>query len=229
MQRNRTAGRRRAAGRARRDLVVDLEMLEGRALLAGPAAYPIYGPPPTNPMSSGGSSKHATGVVMKAAHFYQFYNGPKLGELDAVKATAKLSAAGMFTFTGTNTRPINKGPAVYVWGVDRSRSLGPGPFTGRPNIKFDAVVTVSMDASRAVTAQVVDLTNGASTALPAGSASIHGRTVTVNVPAGLLPSTGLTPSQYRFNYWPEDAGPPTSSSVASFAPERTTAQVGTLK
>ena len=204
-------------------------MLEGRALLAGPAASPIYGPPPSNPMSGGGSSKHATGVVMKAAHFYQFYTGPKLGELNAVKATAKLSAAGIFTFTGTNARPINKGPAVYVWGVDRSGSLGPGPFTGRPKIKFDAVVTVAMDASRTLTAQVVDLTNGARTDLPAGSASIRGRTVTVSVPASLLPSTGLAPSQYRFNFWPEDGGPPSSSSVASFAPERTTAQVGTTK
>ena len=48
----------------------------------------------------------------------------------------------------------------------------------------------------------------------------------MTVPAGLLPSTGLAPSQYRFNYWPEDGGPPTSSSVASFAPENATAQVG---
>ena len=84
-------------GAARRDLVVDVEMLEGRALLAGPAAYPIYGPPPTNPGTSGGSNKHATGVVMKAPHFYQFYTGPKLGELNAVKATAQALCRGDFT------------------------------------------------------------------------------------------------------------------------------------
>ena len=49
----------------------------------------------------------------------------------------------------------------------------------------------------------------------------------MKVPASLLPSTGLAPSQYRFNFWPEDGGPPVSSSVASFAPEFTNAQVGT--
>ena len=65
------------------------------------------------------------------------------------------------------------------------------------------------------TAKVVDLASGVTTNLPAGSARIKGRTVSVVVPSRLLPSTGLSPSQYRFNYWPEDGGPPVSSSVAS--------------
>ena len=51
----------------------------------------------------------------------------------------------------------------------------------------------------------------------------------MTVPSRLLPSTGLAMSQYRFNYWPEDGGPPISSSVASFAPEFTTAQVGSAR
>jgi hypothetical protein len=167
--------------------------------------------------------------VSKAPHFYQFYTGPKLSELNAVKASAKFSPSGTFTFTGTNAGVINQGPAVYVWGVDRSGNLGPGPFTGRPKIKFDAVVIVSLDTSLTPTARVLDLTNGASTDLPAGSVRVHGRTVSVTVASSLLPSTGLAPSHYRFNFWPEDGGPPASSSVASFAPERTTVPVGTTR
>ena len=100
------------------------------------------------------------------------------------------------------------------------------PFTGRPNIKFDAVVVVSLDASLTPSAFVQDLASGVKTPLPPGSSRISGRTVSVTVPASVLPSTGLAPSQYRFNYWPEDGGPPVSSSVASFAPETNTAQVG---
>jgi len=88
-------------------------------------------------------------------------------------------------------------------------------------------VVVTLNSSLTPSAQVVDLAGGPTTNLPAGSAQVHGRTVSVTVASSLLPSTGLAPSQYRFNYWPEDGGPPTSSSVASFAPERTTVQVGT--
>jgi hypothetical protein len=119
-----------------------------------------------------------------------------------------------------------RSPTVFVWGIDRSLNPPASPFANRPNIKFDAVVVVSLDANLSPTALVKDLARGTTTPLPAGSASIQGRSVSVTVPASLLPSTGLAPSQYRFNYWPEDGGPPVSASVASVAPENTTAQVG---
>ncbi len=169
----------------------------------------------------------ASGVVEKSPSFYASYTGPKWAELNAVKASAKLLTNGDFRFTGTNQGRITMAPAVYVWGLDRNGNLPAGPFAGRPNIRFDAVVIVRLDSSLTPTAQVVNLVSGAATDLPAGSAHIKGRTVTVRVPGSLLPSTGLAPSQFRFNYWPEDGGPPVSSSVASFAPEFTTAQVET--
>jgi hypothetical protein len=217
--------RRRSSGRRRgKDASISVETLEGRALLS------LYGPmnPPRVP--SGPTQVHhprqPSGIVTKSPHFYESYTGPKLAELNAVKASAMLSSSGTFTFTGTNQGPIKTAPAVFVWGIDRSGNLPPGPFTGRPNVKFDAVVVVSLDSSLTPTATVMDLTHGTTATLPAGSAHVSGRTVSVTVPESLLPSTGLAPSQYRFNYWPEDGGPPVSSSVASFAPENTTAQVG---
>jgi hypothetical protein len=138
-----------------------------------------------------------------------------------------LKANQEFTFTGTNQGPIRQARAVYVWGIDRNGNLPTGPYVGRPNIRFDAVVVVQLADSLRPTAQVVDLANGTTTDLPAYQVRIQGRKVSVTVPVRLLPSTGLAPARYRFTYWPEDGGPPVSASVASFAPEFTTAPVGT--
>jgi hypothetical protein len=196
-----------------------------------PTTQPVY-PPGPSPGGAGSKGQHThrpTGIVTKTAHFYQFYTGPRLAELNAVRASGILTKQGSFVFTGTNKGRINQAPAVYVWGIDRSGNLPSGPFTGRPNIKFDALVVVSIDASLQPKALVLDLATGAMSNLPAGSASIHGKTISVTVPASLLPSTGLALSQYRYNYWPEDGGPPVSSSVASFAPEFNTVQVGASK
>jgi hypothetical protein len=88
---------------------------------------------------------------------------------------------------------------------------------------------VALNSSLAPTANVVDLASGITTALPTGSATISGRTVSVSVATNWLPSTGLAPSQYRFNYWPEDGmSPDTSAVVASFLPATNNAQVGVL-
>ncbi len=199
-----------------------------------PTTIPANPPstPSPSPIEAGGHQTHRlqrpSGIVSKSPHFYEFYTGPMLAELNAIRASAELSRNGKFTFTGTNQGRINTVPAVYVWGIDRNGNLPSGPFTNRPNIKFDAVVIVTLGPTRHLTAEVVDLAHGNSTNLPSGSARIKGSTVSVTVPSSLLPSTGLPTSQYHFNYWPEDGGPPVSSSVASFAPEFTTAQVGTM-
>lgn len=215
-----------------------IESLEGRSLLSTWTYQPSAGPSGSlggSGPSMIGTAPHvraghgATGTVHKAPRFYPFYTGPHRTELNAVAATGTLLADGSFRFSGTNQGRITSAPAVYVFGVDRSGSLPSGPFTGRPGIRFDAVVVVSLDQALHPTALVKDLASQKTTVLPEGSAFIQGRKVEVTVPASLLPSTGLAPSQYRFNYWPEDGGPPNSASVASFAPEFTTVQVGTAR
>jgi hypothetical protein len=92
--------------------------------------------------------------------------------------------------------------------------------------RFAALVVVDVRPGRAATASVIDLANHTTTGLPRGAFSVAGREVVVHVPASLLPSTGLAPSQYRFNYWPEDPDPALSQKVASFAPEFNDVQVG---
>jgi hypothetical protein len=171
--------------------------------------------------------KGPTGMVTKRAKFYELYSGPKLKELNATKASVKLSRDGStFTFTGTVQGKINSDVAVFVWGIDRSGSLGTGPFPNRPNVRFDSVVAVKLDASLTPTARVIDFTTGSVTILPAGSARIKGKTETVTVSASLLPSTGLAPSAYRFNFWPDYLN---EQGVASFLPETGDAQVGRSK
>jgi hypothetical protein len=199
----------------------------------GTLATSVYAPTPPPAAPPRGHAHHshalhatATGVATKAPAFYPFYTGPQLPELNAVKTTGKLVGHHTFVFTGTNQGRIDQAPAVYVWGVDRSGNLSAGPFTDRPNITFDAVVIVRLDSSLTPTTEIMDLDTGTTTTLPTSAAHIHGATVTVKVPASLLPSTGLPLAQYRFNYWPEDGGPPISSSVASFLPESNDIQVG---
>ena len=159
-------------------------------------------------------------ISTTAPAVYEAYTGPKRAELNAVKASATLTSSGNFVLTGTNQGRINKAPAVYVWGIDRNGNLSPGPFNNRPDIKFDALVIVSFDSSLTPTAKVIDLASGATTNLPSSSVHVHGRTVSVTVPGSLLPSTGLAPSQFRFNYWPEDGGPRIGGPRAGYPWER---------
>src|SRR5262249_232392 len=135
-------------------------------------------PPPARPPVGGPLAQHGhSGVVTKTPRFYEFYTGPQLPELNAVKASGKLPPNATFTFTGTNQGRITQGPAVYVWGIDRNGNLSPGPFNNRPDIKFDALVIVSFDSSLTPTAKVIDLASGATTNLPSSSVHVHGRTV----------------------------------------------------
>lgn len=170
----------------------------------------------------------ANGIAVKAPHFYEDYVGPKLAELNAVAVAGELLPNGSFDFIGVNQGRIDPNTrATFVFGVDRNGKLSPGPFPGRPDIRFDVVIVVKLAPGLTPSASVVDLANHTTTPLPASSLRVAGNVVAVNVPGNLLPSTGLPPSQYRFNYWPED-GLPGSSHIASFAPEFNDIQVGTI-
>ena len=169
------------------------------------------------------------GIVTKAPHFYEDYKGPKLDQLNAVAAAGELLPDGSFDFVGVNKGAIDPNvAATYVFGIDRNGKLPTGPFDKRPDIRFDALIEVSVTPGQATTASVIDLANHTFSILPQGSFSADGRVIAVNVPGSLLPSTGLPPSQFRFNYWPEDPDPSLKEQIASFAPEFNDAQVGVI-
>ena len=169
------------------------------------------------------------GVVTKAPHFYEDYKGPKLAQLNSVAAAGELRPDGSFEFVGVNQGALNpKVAATYVFGIDRNGKLPAGPFDKRPDIRFDALIEVSVKPGQATTATVIDLANHTTTSLAQGSFSATGNVIAVTVPGSLLPSTGLPPSQFRFNYWPENPDPALTESIASFTPEFNDAQVGVI-
>jgi uncharacterized protein (TIGR03118 family) len=166
------------------------------------------------------------GIVVKAPQFYEHYVGPQLDELNAVAAAGELLPNGSFAFLGVNKGAIHRNvTASFVFGIDRNGKLPVGPFPDRPDIRFDALVLVSIQPGQAPTASVIDLASGTTTNLPRGSVKIRGQAVSVIVPGRLLPSTGLAPALYRFNYWTTDGGA-VPTHIASFAPEFIDAQVG---
>jgi hypothetical protein len=215
--------------RPRHSISPALEGLDPRRLLdggvgsAGPAIVSRL-----EDLADHGRDEGPTGVVVKAPHFYENYVGPKLPQLNAVAAAGELLPDGSFLFAGVNQGKIDPTvPQTYVWGVDRNGKLPTGPFPGRPDIRFDAVVVLTLKPGQPTTASVVDLTTFKTTVLPAGTFLAEGRLVAVAVPAAALPTTGLAPALYKFNYWPEDGGQG-ATHIASFAPEFNDAQVGVL-
>jgi hypothetical protein len=163
---------------------------------------------------------------VKRPRFYEEYVGPRLAQLDAVRATGTLLRNGGFRFVGVNQGAIAPDvAATYVFGVDRSGHLPTGPFPGRPGIRFDATVAIKIVPGESPSVVVTDLANKTTATLPGADLRISGKRLSVEVPGSLLPSTGLSPSHFRYNFWPEDglAGP---AHIAGFAPETHDIRVG---
>ncbi len=170
----------------------------------------------------------SNGVVVKMPHFYENYVGPKLAQLNAVAAAGLRFPNGDFEFIGVNQARIDPHvQATYVWGIDRSGKLPTGPFPNRPNIRFDAIVVVKLVPGKTPTTTVIDLAANKATILPQTSTLIAGQAIAVKVPGNLLPSTGLDPKHFRFDYWPED-GQAGAQHIASFAPELNDAAIGEI-
>ena len=166
------------------------------------------------------------GTVTKTPTFYEDYVGPRLAQLDVVSATGTRLRNGSFHFQGVTKGVINPNVrATYVVGVDRSGNLPTGSFPGRPNIRFDATVAIKLVPGEAPTVTVSDLAKKTSTTVQDPALQISGRKIGVVIPGDLLPSTGLAPSHFRYDFWPED-GLAGSTNIASFAPEFHDIQVG---
>ena len=166
------------------------------------------------------------GIVIQKPVFYEDYVGPKLAQLDAVAASGQLLRNGNFHFAGLNLGVIKPSvTATYVFGVDRSGKLPTGPFPGRPDIRFDALVVIKLVPGQAPTVTVMDKVTNTNTIVQDPNLVIAGKRIAVTIPGNLLPSTGLTPSHYRYAYWPED-GLAGSTNIASFAPTFHDIQVG---
>jgi hypothetical protein len=202
--------------RCPRSLSPSVEGLDQRALLSAGLGHALAGH--VAEVMHARDSEH-NGTVIKRQMFYEDYVGPRLAQLNAVKATGELLRDGSFRFVGVNQGAINPNvAATYVFGIDRSGRLPMGPFPGRPDIRFDATVVIKLVAGQSPTVKATDLATKTSTTVQGSSLHISGKKIQVVIPGSLLPSTGLAPSQFRFDYWPAD-GLPGSPNIASFAPE----------
>jgi hypothetical protein len=207
----------------RRSLSMAVEGLDQRTLLSAGFSHALAGH-----FAEVGRQHQSerNGTVVKTPRFYEDYVGPQLAQLDAVKATGKLLRDGNFQFVGVNRGAIDPNVrATYVFGVDRNGGLPTGPFPDRPNIQFDATVVIKIVPGQATTVTVNDLATKTSTPVQDPALVISGKKVEVIIPGNLLPSTGQSPSHFRYAYWPED-GLAGSTNISSFAPELQDIRVG---
>jgi hypothetical protein len=209
----------------RRSISPAVEGLDQRALLSAGVGHAVAGH--AAEVRRELDFEH-NGAVAKTPTFYEDYVGPRLTQLDVVRATGTLRRDGSFRFLGVTKGVIDPNVrATYVVGVDRSGKLPAGPFPDRPNIRFDATVVIKIAPGQSPTVTVNDLANKTSTTVPSSALQISGRQIAVAIPGSLLPSTGLTPSRFRYDFWPED-GLAGSTNIASFAPEFHDIQVGVV-
>lgn len=228
---------RRAGAARRRSAELEAEALEGRQLLArfviNPAAMPpaqvgqiVPRPQFTTPAGSG--------VVRSAPHFYQYYVGPHLADLEPIAASARFTPDRL-TLTGTMLGPIisplsTSQQVFYVWGLDRGSPSVVAPFPGKPNIQYDQAVIVGF-SPLGVSAAVQDLTTNTVTPLTAGNITVRGRQIRVDLNPSLVPTptSGFPLNQSNFALWTRDSltdNPiPTQSNVASFIPPDTMAPI----
>jgi hypothetical protein len=207
----------------RRSLSPTVEGLDQRALLSAGLGHAMAGH--VAEFRRPHDSEH-NGTVVKAPRFYEDYVGPQLAQLDVVRASGQILRDGSFRFLGVNHGAIDPNVrATYVFGVDRNGNLPTGPFPGRPNIRFDATIVIKIVPGQATTVTVNDLAKKTSMTVPDSALQIAGRRIAVVIPGSLLPSTGLAPSHFRYDFWPED-GLAGSTHIASFAPESQDIRVG---
>ncbi len=207
----------------RRSLSPAVEALDKRALLSAGLGHTIAGQ--VAEVRHEHDSEH-NGTVVKRPAFYEDYVGPRLAQLNVEEATGLLLRNGSFRFQGVTQGAIDPNVrATYVFGIDRNGHLPQGPFPGRPNIRFDATVAIKILPGQSPTVTVTDMANKTSTIVEDSALQISGKKLTLVIPGSLLPSTGLTPSHYRFNLWPAD-GLAGSTNIASFAPGLHDIQVG---
>ena len=158
-----------------------------------------------------------------AADFLLTYTGPTNGDVDIVSADVAFSGTA-FSFRETMNGLIGTTPnALYVWAVNRGAGIA-RPALAPPAIGstllWDAVVVMFADGTlRVVTfpaAGAPTITN------IVGGTAVAGNTLSGNVAASLLPSTGFAPTAYTFELWSRvrvnAAADGLTSEIADLAP-----------
>lgn len=175
-------------------------------LLAHTAALALLGLP---------LASHALdGVTDPQGDFLATFAGSSASaDLDVLSASVFYNAS-TDTFTLKATMDGNVGSTatgLYVWGVNRGAGVASfASSLGLTGVRFDRVVLLNPNGTGTVA--------GAG-ALPAGSVTVSGKTITATVSGALLPSTGFTNKlDYTFNLWPRNTTFAGVSAISDFAP-----------
>lgn len=133
-------------------------------------------------------------------------------DLDVLSATVTYNGGtDLFTLTATLDGNIGStATGLYVWGVNRGAGTAGFASIGINGVRFDRVILLRPDGTGSVA--------GAG-ALPTGSVTISGKTITATVSGSLLPSTGFANKvDYTWNLWPRDTAFAGTAAISDFAP-----------
>lgn len=171
-----------------------------------------------------GAPAYAGVITDPANDFLPTFTGTKSGDLDVLSAFATYDGS-QFHLGATLNGAVGTLPtSLYVFGINRGAGTANFASINAAGVIFDAVITVTG-------AGVVggrDLVTNTAISIPSGSATISGNTLQVNVAGSLLPSQGLTPSQYGVNLWPRDTTQTGTAAISDFAPNNSDFLVGAV-
>jgi PEP-CTERM motif len=133
-------------------------------------------------------------------------------DLDVLSATVIYdSVADMFKLSATMNGTVGStATGLYVWGVNRGTGVASFAANGIDGVRFDRVILLRPDGTGSI---------GGGAALPAGSVSILGNTITGLVSGSLLASTGFNKLDYTWNLWPRDTRFAGFAAISDFAPD----------
>jgi hypothetical protein len=98
---------------------------------------------------------------------------------------------------------------IYVWGVNRGAGVASFAANGITGVRFDRTVVLRPDGTGSI----------GGVALPAGSVTVSGNTITGVISGALLPSTGFNKIDYTWNLWPRDSAFTGFAAISDFAPD----------
>ncbi len=133
-------------------------------------------------------------------------------DLDVLSATVTYNpGTDLFTLSATMDGAIGStASGFYVWGVNRGAGSAGFANIGITGVRFDRVIIVRPDGSGTI---------GGVGALPSGSVTVAGNTITGVVSGSLLPGTGFNNKlDYTWNLWPSDGAFAGTAAISDFAP-----------
>ncbi|MGQ3052659.1 MAG: PEP-CTERM sorting domain-containing protein [Roseateles sp.] len=133
-------------------------------------------------------------------------------DLDVLSASVTYApGTDLFTLTATMDGVIGStATGLYVWGVNRGAGTAGFAGIGINGVRFDRVIILRPDGTGTI---------GGVGALPAGSVTLSGKTITATVSGSLLPSTGFANMfDYTWNLWPRDGAFAGTAAISDFAP-----------